>query len=192
MKGQNIGYVRVSTIGQNSDRQLGAENLDKIFTDQASGSSKERPGLEDCLSYLRDGDVLHVHSIDRLARNLCELQRIVRDLNGKGVSIRFHQEGLSFEQHGQANAMNTLLFQVMGAFAEFERALIHERQAEGIAKAKSQGKHLGRPNSLTMKQKIEINFKKNQGESVASLAKTYRVSRQSIYNVIKHQDSPQK
>ena len=108
MKGQQVGYRRVSCADQNLSRQLDGLELDKIFDDTISGACRNRPGLDACLSYLRGGDTLHVHSIDRLARNLVELQKIVEDLNDKGVSVRFHKEGLLFESDNKQNATNKL------------------------------------------------------------------------------------
>ena len=94
---QNIGYIRVSTLDQNTERQLADVKLHKIFEDKASGKDTKRPALAECLRYLRQGDTLLVHSIDRLARNLEDLQKIVRELTDKGVSVRFVKENLIFQ-----------------------------------------------------------------------------------------------
>ena len=186
MTGQNVGYRRVSSSDQNLENQLVGEKLDKIFDDKISGSTRERPGLNKCLQYLRQGDVLHIHSIDRLARNLIELQHLVQELIDKGITVRFHKENLFFEVNSDGqNPMNRLLFQVMGAFAEFERALIRERQAEGIAKAKSLGKQLGRKHKLNKKEIIDIIKKFNEGNTIKEIAKIHNVSRQTIYSAIK-------
>ncbi|NCU31773.1 MAG: recombinase family protein [Candidatus Moranbacteria bacterium] len=184
MKGQNVGYRRVSSIDQNLDRQLDGLELDKIFNDKISGAGRNRPGLDACLAYLREGDTLHVHSIDRLARNLVELQRIVEDLNGKGVAVRFQKEALLFDSNIKANAMNKLLFQVMGAFAEFERTLIRERQAEGIAKAKAQGRHCGRPRALTPAQENEAVRRRQAGETITALADYFEMSRTGLSRIL--------
>jgi len=148
MGGVNIGYIRVSTLEQNPERQLDNLPLDKVFEDKASGKDMMRPQLAACLHYVREGDVLHVHSIDRLARNLEELQRLVRELTDKGVSVCFLKENLVFKA-GEANAMQTLMFQMLGAFAQFERALIQERQREGTGIARKEGRQLGRAKALT-------------------------------------------
>lgn len=137
MIGQKVGYIRVSSVGQNTERQLEGEDLDRVFEEKISAKNANRPVLQDCMSYLRQGDQLHVHSIDRLARNLVDLQNIISTLNGIGVSVHFQKEGLHFT--GADNPINKLMLQMMGAFAEFEGNLIHERQAEGIANAKKRG-----------------------------------------------------
>ncbi|POZ50033.1 recombinase family protein [Methylovulum psychrotolerans] len=130
MTGQQVGYIRVSSAQQNTDRQLADIKLDKTFEDKVSAKDTSRPQLQACLNHLREGDTLHVHSIDRLARNLFDLQQIVTDLAGQGVCIHFHKENMAFS--GAANPMQELMLQMLGAFAQFERALIKERQKEGI------------------------------------------------------------
>jgi DNA invertase Pin-like site-specific DNA recombinase len=190
----NVGYVRVSTVEQNTDRQLERLTkrirLDKLFEDQASAGSTDRPGLDAALTFLRDGDVLHVHSIDRLARNLQDLQGIIGDLNGRGVAITFHTEGLTFYAGDGADPMAKLMLQMMGAFAEFERALIRERQAEGIARAKAKGVYKGRKRQLTDDQVNEIRTRKDAGERVAALAREYGVSRTTVYTRLQELDQP--
>ncbi len=133
MVGQQIGYIRVSSDGQNTARQLEGIKLDKDFIDTMTGSTKNRPQLEECLNYLRKGDTLHVHSIDRLARNLRDLQEIIEGLVVKGVGVQFHSEKLTFT--GDDSPMATLTLQMMGAFAEFERTITRTRQREGIEAA---------------------------------------------------------
>lgn len=145
MHGQRIGYIRVSTLDQNPDRQLEGVQLSKVFIDKASGKDTQRPQLEALLSYVREGDTLVVHSMDRLARNLDDLRRMVQQLTGRGVRIEFVKESLAFT--GEDSPMANLLLSVMGAFAEFERALIRERQREGISLAKQRGVYRGRKKS---------------------------------------------
>lgn len=176
-----VGYIRVSSVDQALSRQLDGIQLDKSFEDRLSGGTTKRPGLSACLEYLRDGDVLHVHSIDRLARNLGDLQSLVSALTGRGVSVLFHQENLLFDD--TTSPMQTLLFQVMGAFAQFERALIKERQREGIAQAKAKGKHLGRPTKLSENDKQRIQESFQQGVSPVQLAEQYGVSVSSIHKL---------
>ena len=130
MSGQRIGYIRVSTLDQHIEHQLDGIEVDKTFTDKASGKDTKRPQLELMMSFVRNGDTVIVHSMDRLARNLDDLRRIVQTLTGKGVRIEFVKEQLSFT--GEDSPMANLMLSVMGAFAEFERALIKERQREGI------------------------------------------------------------
>lgn len=183
-KGKAIGYVRVSSVDQNTARQLEDVALDRVFEDKASGSAADnRKALQDCLGYLRDGDVLHVHSIDRLARNLLDLQKIVEDLTGRGVGVVFHKENLAFTGEG-GDPMQMLMLQMMGAFAQFERAMIRERQREGIAAAKAAGKPLGRRASLTPGQVAEVRARRAAGETAISLAKAYGVSRATLYQYL--------
>ena len=179
-----IGYIRVSSVGQNDARQLEGILLDKTFKEKISGKSIKRPELEKCLDYIREGDTLNVHSMDRLARNLKDLQNIVDDLTGQGVTIRFHKENLVFSS--EANAMSKLLLQVMGAFAEFERSLIKERQLEGIAAAKKKGKHLGRSPSLSANQIEEAISMVEKGISKTGVAKHFEISRSTLYNILKN------
>ena len=148
--GQRVGYLRVSTVDQNTDRQLDGIALDKVFTDKTSGKDTNRPELTRALEYVREGDTLVVHSMDRLARNLEDLRRIVREFTGKGVRVEFVKESLTFT--GEDSAMNTLLLSMLGAVAEFERSIILERQREGIAIAKAAGKYKGRKAALSQDQ----------------------------------------
>lgn len=140
-----VGYVRVSTLDQRTDRQLDGLQLDRIFEDKVSGKNmRDRPQLEEMLKYVREGDVVYVHSMDRLARNLEDLLGLVRRLTEKGVTLIFLKEKLSFDPLQTASPMSRLILGVMGAVAEFERELIHERQREGIALAKARGAYKGR------------------------------------------------
>ena len=175
----NVSYRRVSSVDQRTDRQLEGMTFDENFEDKTSAGTTKRPGLDLCLQYIRKGDTLHVHSIDRLCRNLADLQRIVTELTGKGITIHFHKENLIFT--GEKNPMNNLTMQLLGAVAEFEKALINERQREGIATAKAKGQHMGRKPSLTADQVSEIHKRKEDGEQVSDLAEEFGVSRQTIY-----------
>ena len=178
--GQRVGYLRVSTLDQNTDRQLDGVALDKKFTDRASGKDINRPELARALEYVREGDTLVIHCMDRLARNLEDLRRIVRELTGRGVRVEFVKESLTFT--GDDSAMNTLLLSMLGAVAEFERAMILERQREGIACARAAGKYKGRKASLSQTQAAEMRERLAAGESVTALAGDFGVSRQTIYN----------
>lgn len=178
--GERVGYQRVSSIGQNIERQLDDVELDKLFTDKASGKDTNRPELMRAVEYLRDGDTLVVHSMDRLARNLEDLRRIVRELTGNRVRVEFVKECLTFT--GDDSPMNTLLLSMLGAVAEFERSMILERQREGIAIAKANGKYKGRKAALGDKQISELRERLESGESVMALATEYGVSRQTVYN----------
>ena len=180
--GKRVGYVRVSTLDQKTDRQLDGIDLDKRFTDKASGKDAKRPQLDAALDYLRDGDVLVVHSMDRLARNLGDLREIVTKVTGKGAVIEFMKEQLTFT--GEENAMSNLLLNVMGAFAEFERSLIRERQREGIVLAKKAGVYKGRKPKLSPAQAAELRGRAAAGETKANLAREFKISRETLYSYI--------
>lgn len=178
--GERVGYERVSTVEQSTDRQLADVAVDRTFTDKASGKSTDRPALAEALRYVRDGDSLIVHSMDRLARNTEDLLRVVRELTAQGVRVEFIKEGLTFT--GDDSPMNNLLLSMLGAVAQFERALILERQREGIAIAKAKGVYKGRKAKLTADQAEELRTRLAAGESATMLAAEYGVSRQSVYN----------
>jgi DNA invertase Pin-like site-specific DNA recombinase len=163
MLGQRLGYIRVSTLDQHVDRQLEGIEVDKTFIDKASGKDTKRPQLELLMSFARTGDTVIVHSMDRLARNLDDLRRIVQTLTGRGVRIEFVKEHLAFT--GEDSPMASLLLSVMGAFAEFERALITERQREGIALAKQRGAYKGRKKSLSQAAVDELHQRLTTGIS---------------------------
>lgn len=183
LKGQNIGYVRVSTIIQNTARQLEGMDLDRVFEEKTSAKDTKRPQLKECMKYARLGDTVHVHSIDRLARNLSDLEQIVAGFNERGVAVHFHKENLIFTGEDD-NPTQTLYFQIIGAVAQFERALIRERQREGIALAKKKGVHCGRKAKLTDDQVAEIRTRVGKGETKKALAMEYGISRQTLYNAL--------
>lgn len=179
-KGQTVGYVRVSTADQNTERQLDGIQLDKVFTDHASGKDTNRPQMQAMLAHVREGDELVVHSMDRLARSLVDLRRTVDDLTGRGVTVRFVKEGLTFGDTNDPCAV--LMLSVMGAVAEFERSLLLERQREGIAVAKGKGVYKGRVPSLTEEQAEAVAQRLTEGESASALAREFGVSRATVYN----------
>lgn len=183
MNGQRIGYIRVSTTDQNTDRQLDGLTLDRTYTDKASGKDTNRPQLTEAISYARAGDTLVIHSLDRLARNLTDLKSIVAQLTGKGVTVEFVKERLTFT--GEDSPMSHLLLNLMGAFAEFERAIIRERQAEGIALAKTRGVYRGRVSKLTPAQASELKQRAASGETKADLARHYGISRETLYSYLR-------
>ena len=161
MHGHRIGYVRVSSFDQNPERQLEQVPVDRLFTDTASGKDTHRPELDRALAFVREGDTVVVHSMDRLARNLDDLRRIVQQLTSHGVRIEFVKEQLTFT--GEDSPLATLLLSVMGAFAEFERALIRERQREGIALAKQRGAYRGRKKALSPAQAAQLRHRVKAG-----------------------------
>jgi DNA invertase Pin-like site-specific DNA recombinase len=183
LKGQRVGYVRVSSFDQNPERQLEHVQVERLFTDKASGKDTQRPELEALLSFVRDGDTVVVHSMDRLARNLDDLRRVVKKLAKRGVCIEFVKENLTFT--GEDSPMANLMLSVMGAFAEFERALIRERQREGIALAKQRGAYRGRKKSLSDAEIINLRRRIDAGDKKAQVARDYGISRETLYQYLR-------
>jgi DNA invertase Pin-like site-specific DNA recombinase len=182
-KGHRVGYARVSTIDQNVERQLDGIELDRVFTDKASGKDTKRPQLQAALEYLREGDELYVHSMDRLARNAEDLLRIVRELTDRGVTVEFVKNHLTFS--GKSDPMGKLMMTMLAAFGEFERDLIRERQREGIAIAKAKGVYKGRRKALKPEEAVTLREMAEAGMPKAELARTYGVSRQTVYEYLK-------
>lgn len=183
MSGQRVGYVRVSSFDQNPERQLDNISVDRTFTDKASGKDVLRPALDELCGFVRHGDTVVVHSMDRLARNLDDLRRIVQGLTRRGVRVEFVKETLVFT--GEDSPMANLLLSVMGAFAEFERALIRERQREGIALARQRGAYRGRKKSLSPEQTEELRRRAASGEKKLHLARDFGISRETLYQYLK-------
>ena len=181
--GQRIGYVRVSSLEQNPARQLEDATLDQVFEDRVSGKDTQRPHLDAMLRFVRAGDTIVVHSMDRLARNLDDLRRLVNELTGRGVKVQFLKESLTFT--GEDSAMSKLLLSVMGAFAEFERELIRERQREGIALAKERGVYTGRKKMLSETQVEELRQRVARGETKANVARDLGISRETLYQYLR-------
>ncbi|MGZ8915456.1 MAG: recombinase family protein [Methylobacter sp.] len=182
LQGHRIGYIRVSSFDQNPEHQLEQVKVSKVFIDKTSGKDTERPALEQLLAFVREADTVVVHSMDRLARNLDDLRRLVQQLTQRGVRIEFVKECLTFT--GEDSPMANLLLSVMGAFAEFERALIRERQREGIALAKQRGAYRGRKKALSTEQIAALQSRASAGEQKAKLAREYGISRETPYTNI--------
>ena len=185
MSGKRIGYIRVSSFEQNPERQLESIILDKKFIDKASGKNTVRPQLEAMLDYVRDGDTVIVHSMDRLARNLDDLRRLVTQLTDQQIRIEFLKEGLTFT--GEDSPMSKLLLSVMGAFAEFERSLIKERQMEGISLAKKRGAYRGRKAVLSSNQIEEIKERVDNGDKKSHIAQDFNISRETLYQYLRRE-----
>lgn len=182
MKGQNIGYIRISSIDQNEGRQLDGLPLDRTFIDKASGKDTNRPQLQELLQFVREGDTIFIHSLDRLARNLDDLRRMVQELTKRGIIIHFVKESLIFS--GDDSPMSNLLLSVMGAFAEFERSLINERQREGISIAKKNGVYKGTKKTLTPEQIGELKQKVEMGMPKTRVAESFGISRTTLYRYL--------
>ena len=182
-KGQRIGYIRVSSFDQNTQRQLEHLDVDRVFTDHASGKDTQRPQLQAMLEYVREGDTIVVHCMDRLARNVDDLRQIVQRENKRGVSVQFIKESLTFT--GEDMPMANLMLSVLGAVAQFERDHIKERQREGIAIAKQRGVYRGRQKSLSPEQLIELRARIATGEKKSKLAREFSISRETLYQYIR-------
>jgi DNA invertase Pin-like site-specific DNA recombinase len=181
--GQRIGYVRLSSFDQNPDRQLEEAAVNRVFTDKASGKDTKRPQLQTLMAFVRAGDTVVVHSMDRLARNLDDLRRIVQALTSRGVCIEFVKEHLLFT--GEDSPMANLMLSVMGAFAEFERALIRERQREGIVLAKQRGVYRGRKRVLSPDGLADARRRVDAGDNKAQIARELGISRETLYQYLR-------
>jgi len=185
LQGQRVGYVRVSTVDQNTDRQLENIKVDKVFIDKVSGKDVNRPELQAMISYVRTGDNVVVHSLDRLARSIVDLRSIVEQLVAKGVSVEFVKERLFFSKDKKDSPTDTLMLNILSSFAEFERALIRERQQEGIKIAKANGVYRGRKKALAPSQVegLRARVSSRQG-TVAEVAKELGISRTTLYEYL--------
>ena len=176
MKGQKIGYIRVSSVEQNTDRQLVDIELDKTFEEKVSAKTTNRPQLQQMLEHIRENDEIYCHDISRLARNMEDLHRLVREITGKGSSLHFVKEDLHFSGD-KTDPTQELLMNMLGAVYTFERQILKCRQAEGIALAKEKGKYKGRPPKIDFE---EIKRVLNLGNSISKTAEILGVSVSSV------------
>lgn len=172
----SIGYIRVSTLLQNTERQLANTTLDKIFEEKVSAKTAKRPILIEMIDYLRDGDILYVHDISRLARNMSDLHNLVEEITGKGVTLKFVSENLTFTNN-KSDPTSQLLLSVLGAVYSFERNILLERQREGIKIAKEKGKFKGRKATI---DKGAIIAELDAGLSIRKTASKLGVSVSSV------------
>ncbi|CAM3447407.1 recombinase family protein [Parendozoicomonas haliclonae] len=181
-KGQQVAYVRVSTVLQNTDRQFAGMDFDQVFEDKASGKDTKRPALDNLCRFVRKGDTVHVWSIDRLSRSLTDLRKLVDDWMAQGVSVHFHKENMVFDAlaTGQAKAMQTMMLNMLGSFAEFELSIRAERQREGVAIAKAKGKYKGRQQSIDRK---EVQRLLAAGMGATKIAEELRIGRKTVYRI---------
>ena len=192
-----IGYARVSTAGQDLESQkdiLQAEGCERLFVEKVTGTSTApRKALAAMLDHVRAGDTVYITKIDRLARSIIDLNKIVEELIDRGVSIVFINENLTFKANEKANEFSHLMFNILGSFAQFERDLIVERTSEGRERAKAEGKHMGRPASSSDKD-IEkaialMNDRKNNNLSVQDICRLTKVKRSTLYAKMKEQQT---
>ena len=178
-----VSYIRISSSTQNSARQDLGE-VDKEFNEIASGkNASERPQLKALIDYVRDGDTVKVYDISRLARNLKDLQEILETLLAKGVTVTFKKEALTFSAD-ETNHIAKLQLQMMGAFAEFERNIIAERQADGIAKAKARGVYANRERKPNINYD-EVRRLNKDGMTPTKISLQLNISRMSVHRILK-------
>lgn len=187
--GIKVGYVRVSAIDQNTARQdeaLEKDGVTKIFTDKITGSVIDRPELNALRAFVREGDTVVVLSMDRLARNLVEFRNLVEELVKKGVAVRFIRENLTFT--GNDSPMSMFMLSMMGAFAEFERAFIRERQREGIELAKARGAFKGGQLKLIEEDRTYLYDAVDRGVPKTEIAKRLKIAKNTVYAYLQLRD----
>ncbi len=178
-----FNYKRVSTIIQSTERQLIDVPCDREYEDKLSGKNRERPQLEAMLSNLRSGDIVNVHSMDRLARNTRDLLNIVEEINNIGATIKFHKENLTFSPD-KKDPYQEMMMTMLAAVSSLERSLINDRVREGVALAKAKGKYKGGKNKLSDEQVKELNNLYKNGVAVAEIARKFEITRPTVYSYI--------
>ena len=174
-----IAYRRCSSVDQKLDRQ--DIKADKTFEEKLSGKDRNRPALAAMLEYIREGDLIKVWDLSRLARDLMDLQNIITEINDKGATIMFTTENLTFAP-GVDNPIATMQLQMMGAFAQFERAVKRQRQLEGIAIAKDKGKYSGGRKRINRRRVHQL---RSEGPSTYKIASMMEISRMSVHRILK-------
>lgn len=183
-----FNYVRVSTIEQNTERQLRDVVCDRIYEEKISGKDTNRPQLQAMLSNIRAGDIINIHEMSRLARNTRDLLNLVEEITSKGATVVFHKENLIFKGNEKQDPYQKMMMTMLGAVAELERSILLERQREGIAVAKAKGKYKGGKNKLTTEQVTELNTFHNQGMPIARIAKQFKITRPTVYSYLKNEE----
>lgn len=179
-----VGYRRVSSFDQNLDRQLdGIKGIERVFEEKISGARSDRPALREMMAFCREADEIYVHSLDRLGRDIRDLLNIVEELNAKGVVVEFVSEHLRFGANGD-DPMARLQLHMLAAFAEWERSIMRQRQAEGIAKAKENHpeKYRGRPATIDPQAVKNMH---GQGMGPTEIAKRLGIGRASVYRALR-------
>ena len=176
-----VGYARVSSIGQSLDVQRDKlKECQKIYEEKRSGTTRARPKLKECLEYVREGDVLVITRLDRLARSTLDLCEIAKFLERKGVALKVLDQNID-----TSDATGRLLFNMLAAIGQFETEIRAERQMDGITKAKEQGIAFGRKRTITEEQISELRNKRQQGVLIKTLMKEYNLSKASVYRYLK-------
>lgn len=181
-----FNYKRVSTVVQNTERQLAGVVCDREYEDKLSGKNTDRPELQAMMSNLRQGDIVNVHSMDRLARNTRDLLNLVEEINKLGATVIFHKENLTFSPD-KKDPYQQLMMTMLGAVAQLERELINQRVREGVAIAKAKGKYKGGKNKLSDAQVVELNKLADQGLPIAQIARQFNITRPTVYGYLKKQ-----
>lgn len=176
-----IGYARVSSVGQSLEVQLDKLKFcQKIFEEKTSGTSIKRSRLQACLEYVREGDTLVVTKLDRLARSTMDLCLIANELQRKEVNLKVLDQNID-----TSDATGRLLFNMLGAIAQFETEIRAERQVDGINKAKERGVKFGREKALTEREIFELRAKRKEGILIKDLMKEYKLAKASVYRYLK-------
>ena len=176
----SVGYARVSSVGQSLDVQLDKlKDCDKVFQEKKTGTSSTRPRLKACLEYVRDGDTLVVTRLDRLARSTLHLCQVADQLQEKGVNLKVIDQSID-----TSDATGRLLFNMLGAIAQFETEIRAERQMDGIRNAKARGVHLGRRKHLSEEEQVELQLKRQDGTPIKTLMAEYSLSKASVYRYL--------
>ena len=178
-----FNYLRVSTVVQNTERQLQDVPCDRLYEDKLSGKDTNRPEFQTMMNNLRFGDVINVHSLDRVGRNTKDILEIVQQIKDKGCLIHFHKENLKFDGT-KTDMYSELLLTILAGFSEFERNIILERQREGIAIAKEKGVYKGRKSKLTKEQVNAMTLDFESGLPKTEIAKKYGVTRAYVYQLV--------
>lgn len=182
---QKIAYLRVSSVSQNEARQREAmqdKGINKYFVDKCSGKDTNRPQLQEMLDYVREGDIVYIHEFSRLARNTADLLKIVEYLTNKGVTLISNKENLD-----TSTSTGKLMLTIIGAIAEFERACIRERQLEGIAIAKREGKFKGGQVKRIDDKTFNKYYQQYQSRQInkVQFAKALNISRPTLDKILK-------
>lgn len=182
-----FNYIRVSTVEQNTERQLKNIACDRIYEEKISGKDTNRPQLQAMLSNIRSGDVINIHEMSRLARNTRDLLNLVEEITSKGATVVFHKENLVFKGNEKQDPYQKMMMTMLGAVAELERSILLERQREGIAIAKAKGKYKGGKNKLTEEQIAELNMLHTQGMPIVRIAKQFKITRPTVYGYLRNE-----